>query len=56
MATKKVKMVELVGQIVDKIEEGKFEDSTNILETIIKGKLRNKITKSKDTIFPPKKK
>ena len=54
MAMKKVK--ELVGEMFNKIGDGKFSESDKLFSTIMKGKLKNKVETKKAELFPDMKK
>lgn len=48
----KVKTKELLSKVYGSISEGKFSDANDVLEQVVKGKLRNKLEAVKTEKFP----
>lgn len=48
----KVKVKDVVGKIITKVEEDKFSEADKLVEAVIAGKIRNKIENTKKKLFP----
>lgn len=51
---KSVPAKEVLLQMVQNLEEDQFVDAQTKLESLVKGKIKNKVTKSKASIFAKK--
>lgn len=46
------KVKDVIGKIISKIDEEKFSDADKLIDAVIKGKIKNKIEKTKKSLFP----